>query len=157
MPASTRVRRISGHTLQAIPIDHIKIALDSLLYFDNYQNMEIKQALIALSALAQETRLEVFRLLMRAGPGGLAAGSVAERIGVQPATLSFHLKELERAGLLTARRESRQIFYAPDFRGMRALLAFLSEDCCGGHPDICAAPGAGGRAGRLLEAEESLS
>ena len=117
--------------------------------------METKGALAALSALAQETRLEVFRLLVRAGPTGLAAGAVAERIGVQPATLSFHLRELERAGLLTARRESRQIFYAPDFRGMRALLAFLTEDCCGGHPEICAVPGAGGRAGRPPEAEET--
>ena len=117
--------------------------------------METKDALAALSALAQETRLEVFRLLVRAGPTGLAAGAVAELIGVQPATLSFHLRELERAGLLTARRESRQIFYAPDFRGMRALLAFLTEDCCGGHPEICAVPGTGGRAGRPAEAEET--
>ncbi len=117
--------------------------------------MEMRNALAALSALAQETRLEVFRLLMRAGPAGLAAGAVAERIGVQPATLSFHLRELERAGLLTARRESRQIFYAPDFRGMRALLAFLTEDCCGGHPEICAAPGPDGRAGRDAEEEET--
>ena len=117
--------------------------------------MEMKEALIALSALAQETRLEVFRLLMRAGPSGLPAGAVAERIGVQPATLSFHLRELERAGLLTARRESRQIFYAPSFRGMRALLAFLTEDCCGGHPDICTAPPAGGRVAQLAEAEET--
>lgn len=119
--------------------------------------METKDALIALSALAQETRLEVFRLLMRAGPGGMAAGAVAARIGVQPATLSFHLRELERAGLLTARRESRQMFYAPDFRGMRALLAFLTEDCCGGHPEICAVMGAGGRVGPRAKAEETLS
>jgi DNA-binding transcriptional ArsR family regulator len=129
--------------------------LDLFLYFENYQNMETKGALAALSALAQETRLEVFRLLVRAGPTGLAAGAVAERIGVQPATLSFHLRELERAGLLTARRESRQIFYAPDFRGMRALLAFLTEDCCGGHPEICAVLGTGVRAGRGAESEET--
>jgi len=108
--------------------------------------METKQALAALAALAQETRLEVFRLLVRAGPLGLPAGAVAERIGAQPATLSFHLRELERAGLLTARRESRQIFYAPDFTGMRALLAFLTEDCCDGHPEICAVFGRGARA-----------
>ena len=94
---------------------------------------------------------------MRTGPNGLAAGAVAERIGVQPATLSFHLRELERAGLLTARRESRQIFYAPDFQGMRALLAFLTEDCCGGHPEVCTVLRAGGRAGRLAETEETLS
>jgi DNA-binding transcriptional ArsR family regulator len=110
--------------------------------------METKDALSALAALAQETRLEVFRLLVRAGPSGLSAGAVAERVGVQPATLSFHLRELERAGLLTARRESRQIFYAPDILGMRALLAFLTEDCCGGHPEICAVLGSGGRAAK---------
>ncbi len=133
----------------------VGFSLDIFLYFDNYQNMEVKDALIALSALAQETRLEVFRLLMRSGPRGMAAGGVAERIGVQPATLSFHLRELERAGLLTARRESRQIFYAPEYRGMRALLAFLTEDCCGGHPEICTVPGAGGRLGQPAETEET--
>jgi len=100
--------------------------------------METKEALHALGALAQETRLDVFRLLVRAGPVGLPAGNIAERIGVQPATLSFHLKELERAGLLTSRRESRQIYYALDVEGMRGLLAFLTEDCCGGRPEICA-------------------
>ena len=78
-----------------------------------------------------------FRLLVRTGPAGLPAGTIAERVGVPPATLSFHLKELERAGLLSARRESRQIYYAPDIAGMRGLLAFLTEDCCGGHPEIC--------------------
>jgi DNA-binding transcriptional ArsR family regulator len=106
--------------------------------------METNDALQALGALAQETRLEVFRLLVRTGPAGLPAGTIAERVGVPPATLSFHLKELERAGLLSARRESRQIYYAPDIAGMRGLLAFLTEDCCGGHPEICAplaAPG----------------
>ena len=107
--------------------------------------METSDALQALGALAQETRLEVFRLLVRTGPLGLPAGRIAERIGVQPATLSFHLKELERAGLLSARRESRQIYYAPDVEGMRDLLAFLTEDCCGGHPEICAPLAAAGR------------
>lgn len=99
--------------------------------------MKIKDALEALGALAQETRLTVFRLLVRAGPGGLAAGDVAERLGVPPATLSFHLKELEHAGLLRARRDGRQIFYATDYQGMRSLLAFLTEECCQGHPEIC--------------------
>jgi DNA-binding transcriptional ArsR family regulator len=118
--------------------------------------MERKDALQALSALAQGTRLEVFRLLVRSGPPGLAAGTIAERVGVPPATLSFHLKELERAGLLTARRESRQIYYAPDVEGMRDLLAFLTEDCCGGHPEICAplAAPAGRRRARRHECED---
>ncbi len=99
--------------------------------------MEIKTAVAALSALAQETRLAVFRLLVHAGPRGLPAGLIAERLGVPPATLSFHLKELARAGLVTARRESRQIYYAPDFAGMRDLLGFLTEDCCQGRPEVC--------------------
>lgn len=100
--------------------------------------MKITEAVATLGALAQETRLAVFRLLVKAGPTGLSAGVIAERIGVAPATLSFHLKELERAGLLIGRRESRQIYYAPDFEGMRGLLAFLMEDCCQGNPQVCA-------------------
>lgn len=99
--------------------------------------MKMNTAVEALGALAQETRLTVFRLLVRAGPEGLAAGDVAERLGVAPATLSFHLKELEHAGLLRARRDGRQIFYATDYQGMRSLLAFLTEECCQGHPEIC--------------------
>jgi len=99
--------------------------------------MESELAVRALAALAQETRLAVFRLLVREGPNGLPAGMIAERVGVPPATLSFHLAQLERAGLLTSRRESRQIFYATDYEGMRRLLAFLTEDCCQGHPEIC--------------------
>ncbi len=100
--------------------------------------MKITEAVATLGALAQETRLAVFRLLVKAGPTGLPAGVIAERIGVAPATLSFHLKELERAGLLIGRRESRQIYYAPGFEGMRGLLAFLMEDCCQGNPQVCA-------------------
>jgi DNA-binding transcriptional ArsR family regulator len=98
--------------------------------------MNPKQALVALAALAQETRLRIFRLLVKVGPAGLAAGAIGEQIRVAPATLSFHLKELERAGLLTSRRESRQIYYAADFGGMGDLLAFLTEDCCQGHPAV---------------------
>ena len=114
--------------------------------FDNYQNMEIVTAVAALGALAQETRLVVFRLLVHAGPGGLPAGEIAQRVAVPPATLSFHLKELTRAGLIAARRESRQIFYAADFTGMRDLIAFLTEHCCDGHPEVCAVPGIEGAA-----------
>lgn len=100
--------------------------------------METTSATTALGALAQETRLAAFRLLVRSGPAGLPAGVIAERLGVPPATLSFHLKELERARLLIARRESRQIYYAADFEGMRELLAFLMDDCCQGDPQMCA-------------------
>ena len=99
--------------------------------------MKTYEAVAALGALAQETRLAIFRLLVRQGPSGLPAGAVAESLDVQPSTLSFHLAHLERAGLLRSWRVQRQIFYAVDFAGMRALLAFLSDDCCQGHPEIC--------------------
>lgn len=99
--------------------------------------MEQRDALLALAALAQETRLAIFRLLVPAGPNGLPAGEIAERLGVVASTLSFHLKELERAGLLRSWRRQRQILYAADYEGMRRLLTFLTEDCCDGHPEIC--------------------
>ncbi|MEQ8356371.1 MAG: metalloregulator ArsR/SmtB family transcription factor [Kiloniellaceae bacterium] len=95
------------------------------------------QATQALAALAQPTRLAVFRLLVCEGPAGLPAGKVATQVGVQPATLSFHLAQLERAGLLVSRRRSRQILYAADFAAMRGLIAFLLDDCCLGRPEIC--------------------
>jgi DNA-binding transcriptional ArsR family regulator len=104
--------------------------------------MDELEATRALGALAQPTRLAVFRLLVREGPAGLPAGEVAVRLGVQPATLSFHLAQLERAGLLAARRQSRQILYAADFAAMGALVGFLLDDCCHGHPEVCAGLGA---------------
>jgi DNA-binding transcriptional ArsR family regulator len=99
--------------------------------------MEERCILAALVALAQETRLAVFRLLVPAGASGLPAGEIAARLGVPASTLSFHLKELEQAGLLRSWRRQRQIFYAADYEGMRRLLTFLTADCCGGHPEIC--------------------
>ncbi len=104
--------------------------------------MESDEALTALGALAQDTRLAVFRLLVREGPDGLPAGRVAAEVAVAPATLSFHLAQLERAGLLTARRESRQIYDAAHPEGSRALLSFLTEDCCRGRPELCGGPSA---------------
>ena len=92
----------------------------------------------ALGALAQETRLEVYRLLVRAGPSGLAAGRIASELGVPAATLSFHLKELVRAGLLHRQRRGRSIVYAPDFGQMNELLAYLTENCCSAAPGDCA-------------------
>lgn len=94
-------------------------------------------ALVAFGALAQETRLAVFRLLMRTVPEGLAAGEIAARLDVPPATLSFHLRHLEQAGLVTRRRAQRHVIYAADLEGTRALLRFLTEDCCDGRPEIC--------------------
>jgi DNA-binding transcriptional ArsR family regulator len=94
--------------------------------------MEKQNALAALAALAQETRIDVFRLLVRAGPHGLAAGSIGEALGLPPATLSFHLKELTGAGLIECERAGRSRIYRPDFETMQQLLAWLGEDCCQG-------------------------
>lgn len=100
--------------------------------------MELDNALRALSALAQDGRLAVFRLLVKAGPEGLAAGDIARKLKTQPNTLSAQLLILSNAGLLRARREGRSIIYAADFDHMTALLLFLTKDCCGGKPEICA-------------------
>jgi DNA-binding transcriptional ArsR family regulator len=99
--------------------------------------MEMDQAVVALAALAHDTRLQVFRRLVAAGRAGLAAGDLAQALGVAPTTLSFHLKELARAGLVGARRQGRQIFYAVDFAGTRGLFDFLMRDCCRGRPELC--------------------
>jgi len=90
------------------------------------------QAVQSLSALAQESRLAIFRLLVAAGPEGMAAGSIGEKLGLPPATLSFHLAGLTRAGLAHSRQEGRFVIYSADFEGMGRLLAYLTEDCCGG-------------------------
>jgi DNA-binding transcriptional ArsR family regulator len=99
--------------------------------------MEEKQAIQALAALAQESRLRVFRLLVSSGTRGLAAGEIADRLGIPAATLSFHLKELTQAALIVDRRNGRSIIYSLNVAGMRSLLAFLSEDCCEGRPELC--------------------
>jgi ArsR family transcriptional regulator len=98
------------------------------------------EAVKSLGALAQATRLEVFRLLVKAGPAGLAAGRIGEALGVAPATLSFHLKELAQAGLVEARQDRRFIYYSADFERMNGLLAFLTENCCEGSAAGCAVP-----------------
>jgi ArsR family transcriptional regulator, arsenate/arsenite/antimonite-responsive transcriptional repressor len=92
--------------------------------------MNSSTALLRLASLAQDSRLAVFRLLVQRGPGGLAAGDIAAKLKVPPATLSFHLKELSNAGLLKSRQEGRFIYYAPDFKAMRALIDYLTENCC---------------------------
>ncbi|MBP2293311.1 ArsR/SmtB family transcription factor [Azospirillum rugosum] len=93
--------------------------------------MEKKAILSALSALSQETRLDIFRLLVQAGPEGQAAGAIAEALGVTPATLSFHLAQLTHAGLIVQRREGRSLIYSADFDRMNGLVGFLVENCCG--------------------------
>ena len=93
--------------------------------------MQSRQAIAALGALAQETRLDLYRLLVARGPEGLPAGVIAERLGVQPSSLSFHLAQLVHAGLITQRRLGRRLIYAAEYAAMNALLAYLTENCCG--------------------------
>jgi len=88
----------------------------------------------SLAALAQQSRLEVFRMLVQAGPEGLPAGEIAERLGIPASTLSFHVKALSHAGLIESRAEGRFIFYFASFAAMNQLVAFLGENCCGGQP-----------------------
>ncbi len=96
--------------------------------------METKDVLAALAALAQESRLAVFRLLVQAGPAGLAASKIAEQLDIAPSSLSFHLKELTHARLLTSKQDGRFIIYAARFDTMNGLVGFLTENCCGGVP-----------------------
>jgi DNA-binding transcriptional ArsR family regulator len=100
--------------------------------------MKDTDALAALAALSQENRLAVFRLLVQAGPDGLAAGHVAETLDIAPNALTFHFDRLRSAGLVTVRREGRSMIYAAQFAAMNALLAFLTENCCQGAPEKCA-------------------
>ena len=100
--------------------------------------MEAKLAVEAFGALAQDTRLAVFRLRVEAGAAGLPAGEIARHLGTPHNTMSSHLAILARAGLVTSRRESRSIIYAADYGGIRALIAFMVQDCCKGRPEACA-------------------
>ena len=95
--------------------------------------MDNKQAVSALAALAQESRLAIFRLLVETGPEGLAASRIAEQLNMPASSLSFHLKELTQAGLLRPRQAGRSIIYSADFGTMSALVSFLTENCCGGN------------------------
>ena len=94
--------------------------------------MEAKQVIDALGALAHETRLAAFRLLVQRGPDGLPAGAISQALGLPPSSLTFHLQQLTRAGLITQRRSSRQLIYATDFAAMNGLMFYLTENCCGG-------------------------
>lgn len=96
--------------------------------------METTQAIQVLSALAQESRLAIFRLLVQKGPEGMAAGAIGEKLDLPPATLSFHLAGLARAGLAHSRPDGRFILYSANFENMNALVGFLTEKCCGGRP-----------------------
>ena len=102
--------------------------------------MEKTDALLALAGLSHGTRLDIFRLLVEAGPGGMPAGAIGERLGLAPATLSFHLSHLKHAGLIDAERDGRSLIYAADFARMRGLVGYLTENCCGGEPAACGLP-----------------
>ena len=99
--------------------------------------MNQQAAVTALAALAHDNRLSIFRLLVKCGPTGMAAGEIARALGIGATALSFHLKELARAGLVRSWREGRYIRYSFEIDGMRALLNFLTEDCCDGQPELC--------------------
>ncbi|MEL7488229.1 MAG: metalloregulator ArsR/SmtB family transcription factor [Pseudomonadota bacterium] len=99
--------------------------------------MEATDGADRFAALAQATRLEVMRALVKAGPAGLAAGALAESVGVAPSNMSFHLKELANAGLALARKDGRRVIYAADYGGLRGLVDFLMAECCQGDPRLC--------------------
>ena len=100
--------------------------------------MDSSQAVQALAALAHDTRLALFRMLVERGPAGLSAGVIAERLGVPPSSLTFHVQHLHRAGLITQRRLGRQLIYAAEFTAMNALVGFLTDNCCGRGESVCA-------------------
>jgi DNA-binding transcriptional ArsR family regulator len=112
-------------------------ALTSALYFYISGFMEKKAALIALAALAQESRLDIFRVLVQAGADGMPAGHIGEQLGLPSATLAFHLKELKNAGLVTFTRNGRSLIYAAEYPAMNALLSYLTENCCGRPANLC--------------------
>ena len=101
--------------------------------------MKTSNVIDALGALAHEHRLATYRLLVQRGPEGLSAGVIGQRIGLLPSSLTFHLQNLQRAGLITQRRESRQLFYSVDFSVMNGLVGYLTENCCGNSSTDCAA------------------
>jgi ArsR family transcriptional regulator len=122
--------------------------LQFILYFHIFGNMESTTVITALAALAQESRLAIFRILVEAGPKGLAAGRIGEKLALAPATLSFHLKELHRAGLILSSQEGRFIYYRADYQVMNGLMGYLTENCCRAvcGPDACATEAACGSA-----------
>jgi DNA-binding transcriptional ArsR family regulator len=131
-PAYNGVREqpdvILGGASRQVPRLASQDHLDAGLYFDHSGNMNIKTAVQSLAALAQDSRLEVFRLLVQAGPAGLPAGEIAERLGIPASTLSFHVKALVQADLVESRHESRFIYYSARFSAMNDLIAFLGEN-----------------------------
>jgi ArsR family transcriptional regulator, arsenate/arsenite/antimonite-responsive transcriptional repressor len=112
-------------------------SLTHVLEFYKYETMKKLAVIAALGALAQETRLDIFRLLVQKGPEGLPAGEIGSRLGQPSPTMSFHLNQLRFAGLVSSRRESRSIIYSANFKAITDLLAYMTENCCGGRPELC--------------------
>lgn len=108
--------------------------------------MKADQVVKALAALAQSARLEIYRILVAAGPEGMAAGQIAESLGIAPASLSFHFKTLSHAGLIASRQEGRFIYYSANFEVMNGMVGYLTENCCGGTAAQCGTTLAGMRA-----------
>ncbi len=99
--------------------------------------MKRQTAINAFAALAHDVRLGIFQRLVEAGPQGMAAGRIADKLAISPSSLTFHIAHLERAGLVHSRREGRSIIYSADFGAMGGLVDFLTDKCCGGHPEVC--------------------
>jgi ArsR family transcriptional regulator, arsenate/arsenite/antimonite-responsive transcriptional repressor len=119
--------------------------------------MKKQNVLVALAALAQENRLDVFRLLVEAGPEGMPAGAVANSLKVAPNTLTFHFDRLREAGLVTVKRDGRSMIYAARYDTMNALLGYLTENCCRGRPDECLPATAGKAARTSARGKEAVS
>ena len=123
---------------QKIHLEIFLTSLDNLLYIHYSRYMESERTILALAALAQSTRLDVFRLLVRNEPGGLAAGDIAKALAVPQNTMSSHLAILARAGLISATRTGRSIAYRANLAHLQDIVLFMLKDCCGGRPEICA-------------------
>ncbi|WP_020206785.1 MULTISPECIES: ArsR/SmtB family transcription factor [Cupriavidus] len=119
--------------------------------------MKIETAVAALAALAQDSRLKIFRLLVQAGHDGVNAGRIGQELGVPPATLSFHLKELVHAGLIKSTQDGRFVIYRAQFDQMNELIGFLVEHCCEGHPEDCGFTAAGCGPARAKSAQKKTS
>lgn len=116
----------------------VKLLLNNSRRFYIFGNVTKLKAIAALGALAQESRLDIFRMLIAEGPEGLPAGAIGARLKLSSPTLSFHLNQLRFAGLVGSRRVTRSIIYSANFAAMRALMSYLTEQCCGGRPELCA-------------------
>ncbi|MCF3947427.1 metalloregulator ArsR/SmtB family transcription factor [Acidiphilium iwatense] len=133
-------------------------SLDKIPYLQYIGNMEKTHALATLAALAQETRLDIFRLLVQAGHGGLPVGQIGERLGLPSATLSFHLAQLKQAGLISFHRKSRSLIYAVNYPAMTGLMDYLAENCCrlGDGREACCHGALGGPGSGTIESSANI-